>query len=99
MVFGSLHARINRDNIHVIGKRFSGCTFMNLSWELIADAKLEEILDLRQAGYSSDTIQSVLGISSLPTKKFIFNKLHICLLCERRGHVAVHCDNVNLPNK
>ena len=46
LVFGSLHARINRDDHQVIGKPFSGCTFTTLSWNLIMEAKLEEILDL-----------------------------------------------------
>ena len=96
VAFGYFNARIPRPDHRVIGKRFSGSTYSTLLWNQIPDLKLEQILDFWQAGYSNEIIQSVLAISSLPTKSFIYNKLNICNLCGRSGHLSGNSTNSTL---
>ena len=70
----------------MIGKQFLGSNFKCHAWHAILDTKLEEILDLWQAGYSNQVIMSVLDLPHLLDKAFIFDKLIICMQCKGRGH-------------
>jgi hypothetical protein len=91
ITFGSFADPVFLDNNGITQRIFYNINFARCFCDSLPKETLEQLEDLRQAGYQSPEIMHVLSLPFLPPKEIVLESLGKCSQCSGSDHLRINC--------